>query len=205
MPRARRPTLIWLLAAILGLACATGCLGRKSRENVQYYRGVVRSADGLRRGEGLITRKQADTQEHWRVTTLEGRTVKLARHDVSGALVEEIRIIYGAGGRVAEENTHSPDGRLEESLAFAYDDKGRLIGYSRRTAVAGLREQRRWSYDEQGRLKELRAFGPSGVAVWRDEFAYDPKDPAKWLGVKRFASDNAPPELIPADRYSLWD
>jgi len=205
MAPARAATVLWLVAAMLALACSAGCLGRKSREEVQYYRRVVRSPEGPRRGEGQITRKQARTQAHWRVTVQDGRPVKLARHNGSGALVEEIRIVYGAGGRVTEENTHGPDGRLVESLALSYDDSGRLDGTSRRTAAAGLQEQRRWTYDEQGRIKELRAFGASGVRLWRDEFVYDPEHPAKWLGVRRFVQDDAPPESIAAANYSLWD
>jgi YD repeat-containing protein len=205
MRAARRFTAALVILPLAAVVCAGGCLGRKSPEEVRYYRGVGRSRAGLSQGEGPITRKQAGTQEHWRVYTQAGRTIKLAHHDGSGALIEEIRLVYGPSGRVAEENTHSADGRLDESVAFSYDDRGRLVGISRRTAAAGLREQREWAYDELGRLKEMRAYGPRGVLLWRDEFVYDPKHPTKWLGVRRFDKDGTPIKEIPAATYSLWE
>jgi len=205
MRSARRPTAALLIAAFVALTHAGGCLGKKPHEQVEYFRAAGRSAAGLKQGEGPITRKQAGTQEHWRVYTQDGRTTRLTHHDGAGALIEEVRIVYSAGGRVAEENTRGPDGQLEESLAFSYDEQGRMIGTSRRTAAAGLREQRHWTYDDQGRLKELRAYGPGGVLLWRDEFVYDPKNPAKWLRVRRFNKDDTPPQEIPAGGYSFWD
>ncbi|MBN1918690.1 MAG: hypothetical protein JW889_12340 [Verrucomicrobia bacterium] len=194
-----------LLAAAIAVALAAGCLGRTSRDDVRYYRTVARSRAGLRQGEEPITSRQAATQEHWRVIAKGGRTVRLAHHDASGTLVEEIRIVYDAGGRVAEENTHDADGRIEESLAFSSDAEGRVTGFSRRTAAGGLVEQRQWNYDSQGRPKELRAFGPRGIQLWRDKFVYDPDHPAKWLGVRRFSREDAPPTEIPAANYSFWD
>jgi YD repeat-containing protein len=200
---ARRPfSACALVAALVLVWVAAGCLGKKSRTDVQYYRTIGRGTDGLRRGEGLITSKQARTQEHWRAETTDGRLVKLAHYNDSGGLIEEIRIAYDADGVVSEENTHDAGGRLVESLAFEYDDRGRLAGYARRTAAAG---QRRWTYDEQGRLDELRAVGPRGMPLWRDEFVYVPDHPNKLLGARRYDPDNKPIREIPASDYSFWE
>jgi hypothetical protein len=192
-----------LLAAAAVLVA--GCLGKKDYDEVRYYRSVQREPGGTTSGVGEITRKQAATQEHWRFYISGGRAERMEHYNAAGELASEVRLGFDAEGRVADERTYSPDKRLLTKLEIAYDDTGRVTGFKHYTAEAGLIEERSWRYDSRDRLAEVRVNGRGGILRWRDEFVYDARQPAKWLGVRRYDRTGKLLEQFRAQDYTFWE
>lgn len=199
----KRHALLAPLTAVLAAALVVGCLEKKDHDEIRYYRAVQRALDGSNRGVEEITRKQADTEAHWRFYLSRGRAERLECYDAAGALVREVRLSYDERGRLAKERTYLPNRQLESELVVTYDAQGRVNGYKYYTEEAGLKEQREWQYDEQGRLSEVFVYGHGGVLRWKDELVYDRKDEAKLLGVNRYDSRHKLVEQIPAKDYTF--
>ena len=202
------PTALALLSAaalVAAVVLTAGCLGKKDHDEIRYYRSVQREASGTTCGVGEITRKQAATQEHWRLYITGGRAERMERYDAAGDLDSEVRLGFDAEGRVTQERAYSPDKKLLTKLEIAYDEAGRVTGFKHYTADAGLVEERRWRYDNRDRLAEVRVSGQGGILRWRDEFIYDTRQPAKWLGVKRYGRTGKLIEQIRAEDYTFWE
>jgi YD repeat-containing protein len=191
------------LTAMLAAALLAGCLEKKDYDEIRYFRSIRRGMDGSSRGVGEITRKQADTEAHWRFYLRQRRVERLESYDAAGALVREVRLSYDEQGRVSEERTYLPDRQLESKLAIAYDAQGRVSGYKYYTEEAGFKEERQWQYDQQGRLSEVLVYGHGGILRWKDQLVYDRQEPSKLLGVNRYDSKHALVEQIAAKDYTF--
>jgi hypothetical protein len=191
------------LTAVLAAALVAGCLEKKDYDEIRYYRAIRRALDGSSRGVDEITRRQADTEAHWRFYLAQGRAKRMECYDEAGALVREVRVGFDEQGRVAEERTYPPDRKLESKLVITYDGQGRVSGYKYYTEEAGFKEERQWHYDEQGRPSEVLVYGHGGVLRWKDRFVYDPKDSSKLLGVNRYDGNQNLVEQIAAKDYTF--